>query len=228
VLCAVDVVEVMQESGESMLIGLDVGRGIGGKDLDRLAALVDHPGVMGRIGLDPLGHVVHLAVLPGAEPEQVETHVMIAGLVDEQVDGGEIELPRLGLHLLPVDGSLDRVGVHAFDDRPHLGQGGGPRAGVIDLAAENEEGGAIDDERVAAVVGDHMRSFLGIDRENEGGERKKNREALHRETFPERRDNTARKWTVRSITEGRKPHAGIPGGIPAWIGSCMVRARSNT
>ncbi len=111
-----------------------------------------------------------LAVLPCAEPEQDEVEVVLARLRDQQVHVGEVEGALGGLDLLPVDGGLDGIGVHGFGGAPRTGKGRGPCAGVVDLAAEDEERLAVDDEGEAAIlllkVGNVV-DWIGPDRQQE-------------------------------------------------------------
>ena len=94
------------------------------------------------------------AVLPGGEPEGHPADLVLAAFLEEGIDDGEIVLALDGLDLLPIDGHFNGVGVHGFDGGPHAGHHARPGAGVVGLAAEHEEGRAIDEEGVAAVLGD--------------------------------------------------------------------------
>ena len=152
VLRAVDGLEVLHEGGEGGDVGGEVVGGAGRHDVEQLAVC----GLLARVGfgvgLDPLGDVVVLAVLPGAEPEEHEAEMVFARLVDEEVDVAEVEGALGGLHLLPVDGRLGGVDVHGLEGAPRGGEGGGPGAGVVDLRAEHEEWLAIDDHGEMAVA----------------------------------------------------------------------------
>ena len=87
--------------------------------------------------------------------------MLLAAFLEEGIDDGEIELALLGFDLFPVDGHFDGVGVHGFDGAPDAGHHVGPGAGVMGLAAEHEEGLAIDEEGVAAVLGDDFGHIVG-------------------------------------------------------------------
>jgi hypothetical protein len=54
---------------------------------------------------------VHVAVLPGTEPEQNNVQIVCAGSLYDLVDGGEVKVSGLRFKLFPVDRSLDSVGV---------------------------------------------------------------------------------------------------------------------
>ena len=152
----------MQESGEGCLIGFEIGRRVGAHDVQQLAVGVLLAWVGLGVGLNPLGDVVVLAVLPCAEPEEDEAEVVLAGLSDEQVHIGEVECALGGLHLLPVDGGLDGIGVHGFGGAPGGGKGRGPGAGVVDLAAEQKERLAIDNQGEAVVSLLKMGNLVGL------------------------------------------------------------------
>ena len=81
-----------------------------------------------RVGLNPLGNVVVLAVLPGAEPEQDQLQVVLTRTVYEQIYVGEVELAGRGLHHFPIDGCLDRVDVEVCKRGPDIGKGTRPGA----------------------------------------------------------------------------------------------------
>ena len=140
-----------QKRGKGCLVGVEVGGGVGAHHVEQLAVGVLLARVGAGVGLDPLRNVVVLPVLPCAEPEQDDAEVVLARLRDQQVHVGEVECAFGGLHLLPVDGGLDGIGVHGLGCAPHTGKGRGPCAGVADLAPEDEERLAVDDEGEAAV-----------------------------------------------------------------------------
>ena len=92
---------MLHERGEGVAVSFKVSAGVGGEDVDGLTGGVDDAGVPGGVGFDPLWRVVHVAVLPGAEPEDDEMHVVLAGLIDEEISGGEIEGALFGLKAAP-------------------------------------------------------------------------------------------------------------------------------
>ena len=102
-----------------------------------------------------------LAVLPCGEPEEDESFVVLSGLQQERIDEREVELVFLGFDLFPIDRDFQGVGVEVFDGLPELWQQGGPCARIVGLSAQHEEGFAVDEEGVAAVLFD-KRGHLGI------------------------------------------------------------------
>ena len=79
---------------------------------------------------------------------------MGASLGQQRIDDAVVELPLLGLELLPVDRDLGGVGVHVLHGRPHLGEYARPAARVIHLRAQNKVGGAIHKQGVAPIFFD--------------------------------------------------------------------------
>ncbi len=77
--------------------------------------------------------------------------VVRARLGEDRVDLRVVELARLGLELLPVDGRLDRIDVQGLGGGPHLRQRGRPVAGVVGLHAQHQIGRAIHHQCVAAI-----------------------------------------------------------------------------
>ena len=74
------------------------------------------------VALDPRRDVARHRVLPRAEPQQHQPHVVRAGIGKQPVDGGEIEPPLLRLDQLPVDRREHGVEVHRLElgpMRPH-------------------------------------------------------------------------------------------------------------
>src|SRR5260370_23582182 len=151
----------MHEGGEGVLVGFEVGRGVGREHVQDFAVGVQLAGILFGIGLDPLRYVVCLAVLPGSEPEQNEVEVVLTCTVYEQIHVGEVELALFGLHLLPVDGRFDGVDMKGVECRPYLWQSAGPRTGVIDLSTEDKEGFAFDDHGKVAVLFLQTRHVVG-------------------------------------------------------------------
>jgi hypothetical protein len=73
--------------------------------------------------------------------------VLLARLGKQAVDEGEVECALGGLDQLPAEGGDDGVEAHGGQLGPdglHIVQAG--RGGVMEFAAENEEGLAVDDE----------------------------------------------------------------------------------
>ena len=171
VLRGVDCLDVTEQRGEGCLIGFEVGHRVGAHHIQQLAVGVLLARVGLRVGLDPLRNVVVLPVLPCSEPEQYEVELVLARLCNQQVHVGEVECPLGGLHLLPVDGGLDGVHMHGFSSAPGGGKRRGPRAGVVDLAAQDEERLAIDDKCVASILLLQMGNVAGLGRSDRGEER---------------------------------------------------------
>ena len=67
-----------------------------------------------------------------------------AGLGEQRIYQRKVELALPWFYLLPVDGRFEGIGMHRFDGLPDFGQQGGPGAGVMTLAAEDQEGLAVD------------------------------------------------------------------------------------
>ena len=77
--------------------------------------LAARAGEAGLVELDPGGSVTAHAVLPGAEPEQHEVHVMEAGLADQRIDEAEGEFVLSWFDEVPIHGGDQGVEVH-FDE----------------------------------------------------------------------------------------------------------------
>ena len=75
----VGLLEVAHERGEGGAVGVEVGGGVGAEDVDGHAGFREHARIGDGVGLHPVGDVVHLAVLPGAKPEEDEMHVVGRG-----------------------------------------------------------------------------------------------------------------------------------------------------
>ena len=136
---------------ECLGVRLARGGGEGRGHIGRAAALVHHPRITLRRHLHPFRYVVRVAVLPRGEPQQDQAQFMRASLGQERIDHAGIELPLLGLELLPVDRDFDRVRVHELHGRPHLRKHAGPAARVVHLRAQNEVRSAIHEQGVAPV-----------------------------------------------------------------------------
>ena len=111
------------------------------------------------VGFDPSRHVVHVAVFPGAEPQQDDMQVVIACAIHDGVNVGEVEFAGLWLELFPINGSLDGVGVQRSHRLPNLRQFAGPGAGVVNLTTENEERLAVNQQSVATILLHEPRRF---------------------------------------------------------------------
>ena len=134
--------KVRHQPREGGAVGVERRRRERRERVDALPLLVDHPREALVVELDPGRRVAGRGVLPSAEPEQHEMNLMRAGLGEQLVEKGKVELAFLGLDLLPGDRHFERVGVELRDRRPDLGQHGGPGAAVVDLRAEHQIGRA--------------------------------------------------------------------------------------
>ena len=110
---------------------------------------------------------------------------MSAGAFDDLIDIGEIEMAFLCLKLFPVDRRFDSIGMQRRHGFPYLRQFARPSAGVVNLAAENQIGAAVNQQRVAAIFLNDFWGF-GSERVCERDEREKNRgdETCHSERTP--------------------------------------------
>ena len=93
---------------------------------------------------------------------------VLARALDESIDEREVEVAFGGFHLFPVDRRLDGVGVEVLNGLEDLRQFTGPGAGVVDLAAEHQEGLAVDEEGVAAVFLDELWRFFSVEKLSAG------------------------------------------------------------
>ncbi len=168
----ISVLEVLHEGGEGALVRFEGCRGKRGRRVNQLSALIGHMGIALGIELHPFGHIVLAAVLPGAEPEQNQVNVVLAGLGEDGVHRRVIELPLLGLELLPVDRRFERVGMEVFDGGPHLGERGRPVAGVVRLRAQHQKRRAVHQQCIASILLDQAgyRALRGLSIELTGEE----------------------------------------------------------
>ena len=97
-------------------------------------------------GLDPGGSEAGEPVLPTAEPDPDDVHVILTGALNELIDQAEIVLPLLGLDPVPRYAGQDGVHVDfAGEQRPdrfHALRVGG--YGIAQFTAQQEERPAID------------------------------------------------------------------------------------
>ncbi len=82
--------------------------------------------------------------------------MVLARLVEQGVDPGEVEPALLRLDLLPGDRHFQRIGVQLVDRRPDHRQLCRRIAGIVGLRPQHQEGRAVDHQRIAAVMTDKM------------------------------------------------------------------------
>jgi hypothetical protein len=104
---------------------------------------------------------MHVAVLPGSEPKQNEAQFVGAGTFDDGVHIVKIELSWLRLDLLPLDWSLDGIGVQGSHRFPDLREFAGPAAGVVDLSTEDEVWPAIHHQSITGILFDEPGTIRG-------------------------------------------------------------------
>ncbi len=143
---------MLHEGNEGPAIRLQRGRGVRRQRTDAAPVAGDHAGEAGVIGLHPARRVGRAVVLPGGKPQQHQAHVVFTRLLQQRIDEGEIELAFLRLDLLPGDRHLHRIGTDDLHRRPHCLQRCGVVAGVVDLRAQHQEGLAIHQQRMPAIL----------------------------------------------------------------------------
>ena len=126
----VGLLQMAHERGKGGAVGVEVGGRVGAEDVDGHAGAGEHARVGRGVGLHPVGHVVHLAVLPRAEPEQDEADFMCPRLLQYRVDHSEVEGAAFRFELLPVDGDFEGVEAERFGGGPvrHRGAGASRRS----------------------------------------------------------------------------------------------------
>jgi len=137
--------EIGHQSSKRAGIGIAVGLAIGRETPDGHAQGIDHAPEALLILFYPGGAIVHIAVLPGGEPQEHQLDAVLARQGQQRVHGGQVEDALCRLHLLPVDGYLQGVAVH----RRHRPKGGLRllaivAARILGLAPQGEEGLAVD------------------------------------------------------------------------------------
>jgi len=155
-----------------------------------LAFLVEHGREAPGRQLDPFGRVLGAGVLPGGEPQDDEALAFLARFGDQRVDEAEIEAPLLWLDLLPGHGHQHGVGLEVPGRVPHRLEGAGVVAGVVGLGAEDQEGLAVDQQRMAAVARDEagrLGGQGGLRREQAGQGRREKGSCLHQHSEKARR-----------------------------------------
>ena len=105
---------------------------------------------------------MHVAVLPGAEPEQDNVKIVFTGAFDDGIHIAPVKLSLLRFHLLPIDGSFDGVRVQLGERIPDGRQLRWPAAGVVHLTAENQVRLPVDEQRPSAAFLDKPRRFGGV------------------------------------------------------------------
>ncbi len=161
VSCLVDLREMAHQRDERLLVGLQRLRAEGRQAVARLAVAVEHAREAPVVELDPFRRVRRACVLPGAEPQQHQVHLVLARLRQEGVDVAEIELALDRLDLFPRHRDLDRVGVDVLRRRPDLAECRRIVAGIVDLHAQHRERRAVDEQCRAAAFVHQVRQLRG-------------------------------------------------------------------
>ena len=147
VLGFVERANVTKQGGEGPSVGRLRLRAEGGEDVDALAVRHLRPRESRLVALHPSGGVGRHAVLPGAEPENDESHVVGARVSYELIDRRPVESPFHGLDQLPRHRREHRVEVHGAQPWPVGGHVAGARgAGIAKLAADQQNRLAVDDQ----------------------------------------------------------------------------------
>ena len=110
------------------------------------------------IALHPRRHVGGHAVLPRAEPEDHELEIVRARIAQQFIDRGPVEFSFGGLDEFPRHRREHGVEIHRLQARPvraHVLRARG--AGIAELAAQDQERLAVDDELLRAAVFREMR-----------------------------------------------------------------------
>jgi hypothetical protein len=196
-LDGIDLLQVAHQRDEGALVGLQRLGAEGAEAVVRLAFAVHVGREALGVELDPWGGVLCAGVLPGAEPQHHQALLLLAGLLDQRVDEGEIELALLRLHLLPGHRHQHGVGLEVVGGGPDGAERRGVVAGVVRLRAEDEEGLAVHEQGVAAVFGGQAWELGGASGvEQTGQSRSEERRLFHRDS------------DVKE--QGRRPRMGPP------------------
>jgi len=140
--------QVRHQGRKGTPIRLQIRLAMGRKHPHRVAKGVDHATETLGGAFDPGRHILHVAVLPGAKPEQHELDAILARHRQEGIDAGPVKATLLGLHLLPVNRDLQRVPMQQIDGtKGRFSLCAIIAAGVAGLASQAKERSAIHDER---------------------------------------------------------------------------------
>ncbi len=160
-MIGVGLLEVRHQGGEGRLVGLQRLRIEGAQNILRPALVVLGPGVARVIALDERRHVGRHRILPGAEPQQHDVHVVLARLLEDGVSDGEIEMALLRLDLVPFDGQDHGIEADTLQPGPQLRQivrAGGRR--IRQFTAQDQIGLAIDHQLFRRTVRRQMRDWV--------------------------------------------------------------------
>src|SRR5208282_5327115 len=149
VVAAVHLTQVLHDRSESSSVGFARGIGIAGNGAENVGFVVVQHDARKAFGvlLDPPGRIAGHAVLTGSQPQEDHADVLIAGLYQQAIDERKVILPFRWLDQFPGERryySVERDSRKARPKRLHVFQAGG--TGIVKLAAEHQEGLAINDE----------------------------------------------------------------------------------
>ena len=131
----------LHQAAEGPLIRLESGAAERGEVADLVAVVGDDPPEAGRVLLDPLGDIFHVAVLPGAEPEEDQLEVPLPAGFDDLFDKEGVKEPLRRLEALPADGDGAGVDFHQLAGFPEVFEFLHRIArGVVGLRADGEKG----------------------------------------------------------------------------------------
>jgi hypothetical protein len=191
----IDLAEMAHQSHKGALVRLERRAAVWARHVVRLAVPGHHPRETLRIRLDPFGHVAWAGVLPGAEPQQDQSDVVLACLRNQHIDPGKVELSLHRLDLLPGDGNLERVGMKRADRRPDFGQHGRVVAAVVRLPAQDQERRAVDQQGMTPILLDEPRKSLWLRQQRCcQAQREQRQNALEQSHFTSRKT----RWRARA------------------------------
>ena len=136
----IDAANVFHYRPESPRIGVASRLAQRRNDPHLLTPRPDHAPVRGAVALHPVRGVIHVAVLPGGEPQEHQTQVVPASARHDFVDEVEVKLSRLRLDQLPIKGHFRRVRMnphHGLPERFKILRAAGAR--VVCLAPQHQK-----------------------------------------------------------------------------------------
>ena len=218
VLGVVDGADVAQQGSEGPAVGRLRLRAESGQDVDALSVRHLRPREAGLVPLHPGRRIGGHAVLPGAEPEDDEPHVVRARVADELIDRRPVEASLLGLDQLPRHRREHRIQMHGAQSRPDRRHVGGARgAGIAELAADEQDRLAVDDQlrRIALPA---KRGRVGKSGHGDARDRECRQDAqeVHRPNRPPNAASKGRRWIKPPVPRQALPMRRVtisgPGG----------------